>query len=112
MAASTTAAQPMPTAAKPKKRSHLRSDILVNGVLLLIVIAWLVPVVSLVISSFRTRFDIQTSGWWTIAPHRAWETVTTIPVPEGVDRKASCRSRAPRAPSSSSETAYRWATPA
>jgi len=86
MAASSTAAQPMPTAAKPKKRSHLLSDILVNGVLLLIVIAWLVPVVSLVISSFRTRFDIQTSGWWTIAPHRAWETVATFPVPEGVDR--------------------------
>ena len=38
MAASTTAAQPMPTAAKPKKHSHLLSDILVNGVLLLIVI--------------------------------------------------------------------------
>ncbi len=74
------------TAAKPKKRSHLLSDVLVNGVLLLIVIAWLIPVVSLVISSFRTRFDIQTSGWWTIVPHSAWQTVETIPVPEGVDR--------------------------
>ena len=38
------------------------------------------------VSSFRTRFDIQTSGWWTIVPHRAWQTVATIPVPEGVDR--------------------------
>jgi alpha-glucoside transport system permease protein len=84
--AATTAAQPMPKAAKPKKRSHLLSDVLVNGILALVVIAWLIPVVSLLVSSFRTRFDIQTSGWWTIAPHSTWQTVGTIPVPEGVDR--------------------------
>ena len=46
----------------------------------------MIPIVGLVISSFRTRFDIQTSGWWTIVPHREWQTVATIPVPEGVDR--------------------------
>ena len=86
MTASTTAAKPIPTAAKPKKRSHLLSDILVNGVLILIVIAWTIPTIGLVVSSFRTRFDIQTSGWWTIVPHRAWQTVATFPVPEGVDR--------------------------
>jgi alpha-glucoside transport system permease protein len=86
MAASTAAAKPMSTGAMPKKRSHLLPDILVNGVLVLVVIAWLIPVVSLVVSSFRTRFDIQTSGWWTVAPHLAWQTVGTIPVPEGVDR--------------------------
>ncbi len=86
MAATTTAAKPATTGAKPKKQSHLLGDILVNGALALIVIAWLIPVVSLVVSSFRTRFDIQTSGWWTIVPHREWQTVETIPVPEGVDR--------------------------
>ena len=74
------------TTSKPKKHSRLLSDVLVNGVLILIVIAWLIPVVSLVISSFRTRFDIQTSGWWTIVPHREWQTTGTIPVPDGVDR--------------------------
>jgi alpha-glucoside transport system permease protein len=86
MAATTAAAQPMPKAAKPKKRSHLLSDVLVNGILVLVVIAWLIPVVSLVVSSFRTRFDIQTSGSWTIVPHQEWQTVGTMPVPEGVDR--------------------------
>jgi alpha-glucoside transport system permease protein len=86
MAASTAAARPLPTATKRKKRSHLLSDVLVNGILALLVIAWLIPVVSLVVSSFRTRFDIQTSGWWTIVPHREWQTVTTMPIPEGLDR--------------------------
>jgi alpha-glucoside transport system permease protein len=86
MAASTAAARPMPAATRRKKRSHLLSDVLVNGILALLVVAWLVPVVSLVVSSFRTRFDIQTSGWWTIVPHREWQTVTTMPIPEGLDR--------------------------
>ena len=74
------------TTPKPKKQGHLLSDILVNGTLILIVIAWMIPTIGLVVSSFRTRFDIQTSGWWTIVPHREWQTVATIPVPEGVDR--------------------------
>ena len=74
------------TTPKPKKQGHLLSDILVNGTLILIVIAWMIPIMGLVVSSFRTRFDIQTSGWWTIVPHREWQTVATIPVPEGVDR--------------------------
>jgi alpha-glucoside transport system permease protein len=85
MTATTTAAKPT-VAAKPKKQRHLLSDVLVNGILLLIVIAWLVPVVSLVVSSFRTRFDIQTSGWWTVLPHQGWVTAETIPVPANVDR--------------------------
>ena len=82
MAATTTATTAATTTkAKPKRSSHLLSDILVNGSLALIVILWLIPVVGLVTSSFRTRFDIQTSGWWMIVPHQAWQTVGTIPVP-------------------------------
>lgn len=84
--AATASAVTTATAAKPKRQSRLLSDILVNGTLLLLVIAWLIPVVSLLVSSFRTRADIQTSGWWTVFPHREWQTVETIPVPEGVDR--------------------------
>jgi alpha-glucoside transport system permease protein len=45
---------------------------LVNGVLALLVLIWVVPIIGLLISSFRDRFSIQTSGWWTIFPHRAW----------------------------------------
>jgi len=52
--------------------------LLVNGVLLLLVIMWSIPTLGLLVSSFRDRFDIQTSGWWTVVPHREWETVTEL----------------------------------
>ncbi len=54
------------------------NTILVNGILVLIVIIWSVPTFGLFVSSFRNRFDIQTSGWWNIFPHREWETVSII----------------------------------
>ncbi|MCE5209721.1 MAG: carbohydrate ABC transporter permease, partial [Chloroflexi bacterium] len=59
------------------KKQRLSSSILVNGVLLLIVIIWSIPTLGLLVSSFRTRYDIQTTGWWKIFPHRAWETIAT-----------------------------------
>jgi len=52
--------------------------ILVNGVLALIVIIWLIPVIGLLVSSFRERFDIQTTGWWRVLPHRDWVQTETI----------------------------------
>jgi len=39
---------------------------------------WSIPTIGLLVSSFRTRFDIQTSGWWSIFPHREWETVSVV----------------------------------
>jgi alpha-glucoside transport system permease protein len=51
---------------------RLRGPLLVNGALALIVLIWIVPIFGLLISSFRDRLSIQTSGWWTIFPHRAW----------------------------------------
>jgi alpha-glucoside transport system permease protein len=75
------------TAVKPQGKRRLDgSQILINGTLLLLVLIWTIPTFGLLVSSFRTRFDIQTSGWWTILPHREWVTVATIPVPEGLDR--------------------------
>ena len=60
--------------------------ILVNVSLALLVLVWLVPVFGLFISSFRDRFDIQTSGWWSIFPHREWVLVEEIdPREEGLD---------------------------
>jgi len=56
----------------------LLNDILVNGGLLLLVLLWTVPTLGLFISSWRTRQDIQTSGWWTVFPHREWQTVATL----------------------------------
>jgi alpha-glucoside transport system permease protein len=52
--------------------------LLVNGSLLLLVILWSIPTLGLFISSFRSRFDIQTSGWWNVFPHREWETVAVL----------------------------------
>ena len=52
--------------------------ILVNLSLVLIILIWSIPTIGLFVSSFRTRFDIQTSGWWDVFPHREWETVATF----------------------------------
>jgi alpha-glucoside transport system permease protein len=71
---------------QPRKRKSPWGDIVVNGLLVLLVLGWTIPTLGLFISSFRTRFDIQTSGWWTVLPHREWQTVESFAVPEGLDR--------------------------
>jgi alpha-glucoside transport system permease protein len=71
------------------RSAKIRGLLLVNGMLLLIVILWLVPSFGLFISSFRNRFDIQTTGWWTVFPHRDWVVVQTIdPRQQGLDANA------------------------
>jgi alpha-glucoside transport system permease protein len=52
--------------------------LLVNGALLILVVLWSIPTLGLFISSFRDRFDIQTSGWWSVFPHREWKTVAEL----------------------------------
>jgi alpha-glucoside transport system permease protein len=65
---------------------RLMSDILVNGALILLVLAWTIPTIGLLISSFRSRFDIQTSGWWSVFPHEEWTTVGQFDPPAGLNR--------------------------
>lgn len=66
-----------------------RALYLVNGILLLIVVLWTIPTVGLLVSSFRQREDIRSSGWWTIVPHYAWaKTGEELPLPEGGTRDA------------------------
>ncbi|HEX6385457.1 MAG TPA: carbohydrate ABC transporter permease [Anaerolineae bacterium] len=68
------------------RRQRLISDVLVNGALILLVLLWTIPTLGVLISSFRSRDDIQSSGWWAILPHRAWETTETInPSEAGLD---------------------------
>jgi len=60
------------------KRRNWVGPLLVNGILLLVVIIWSIPTIGLLVSSFRARFDIQTTGWWNIFPHREWQMVSTV----------------------------------
>jgi len=59
--------------------------LIINGVLAFICLLWTIPTAGLLVSSFRTREDIQTSGWWSILPHREYATVETLTIPEGLD---------------------------
>jgi len=71
------------------KSTKLRGAILVNGALFLIVLVWMIPTIGLLVSSFRDRFDIQTTGWWTIFPNRSWQVVEKIdPKEQGLDATA------------------------
>jgi len=58
----------------------------VSLVLLVLCILWLLPTIGVFVSSFRTRDDVQTTGWWTVLPHRAWETAEVISPPADIDR--------------------------
>jgi alpha-glucoside transport system permease protein len=60
------------------KQQRWTGTFLVNLALVIIILLWTIPTLGIFISSFRTRFDIQTSGWWTVFPHREWETVAVI----------------------------------
>ncbi len=48
------------------KRQQLVSDLLVNGVLLLLCVLWTLPTFGLLVSSFRPRDEVNSSGWWTV----------------------------------------------
>ena len=62
------------------------NTILINGTLALLVIIWLIPTIGILVSSFRERFDIQTTGWWSVFPHKDWVHTRTIDVRElGLD---------------------------
>jgi alpha-glucoside transport system permease protein len=64
------------------KKQQRFGSLLINGSLVLLVLLWSVPTFGLFVSSFREREDIQTSGWWTIFPHREWQKTKTINIKE------------------------------
>ena len=52
-----------------KKITKLLSRPLLHIVIVLISLVWLLPSVGLLISSFRVRNDVMSSGWWTVFQH-------------------------------------------
>ncbi len=74
---------------KSARAARFTRGFLVNGSLALVVLLWLIPVIGLLVSSFRERFDIQTSPWWGVLPHRDWVATKTInPRELGLDPNA------------------------
>ncbi len=49
-----------------QKRQRLISDILVNGSLILLCLAWTLPTLGMLVSSFRPRDAVLKTGWWRI----------------------------------------------
>jgi alpha-glucoside transport system permease protein len=68
---------------KKQKGPFNPTAIIINGTLLMLVLAWLLPTIGLVITSVRTRAEIATSGWWTILPHQEYVKTSEFPAPKG-----------------------------
>src|SRR5215216_5125616 len=66
------------------RRNKLISGILVNGTLALICLLWLIPLLGLLVSSFRERSDIVSSGWWTVFPHQEYVKTEQIQLTRGL----------------------------
>ena len=71
------------TRAAGTRRSRMLGSLFVNGTLALICVVWLVPLLGLLVSSFRERSDIVSNGWWTVAPHREYTSVEQIDLGRG-----------------------------
>ena len=51
---------------KPERAPRSKGRIIINALLLALCLFWLVPVIGLLISSFRPRDDVLSTGWWTV----------------------------------------------
>jgi alpha-glucoside transport system permease protein len=83
-----TATATQPTASKravSAKRQQVIGKIIVNTILALFCLLWTIPTLGLLVSSFRDREDIRTSGWWTVLPHREFTTIDTVQLPPDTD---------------------------
>jgi len=71
--------------ASKKKFSNKSGHFWPNLILILICIAWMVPILGVLITSVRQSEDIFTSGWWSVFPHREQVEVDSILLDESID---------------------------
>jgi alpha-glucoside transport system permease protein len=76
----TTAQSRVASARRPK----ITGSIVVNVVLAVICFLWLVPTLGLLVSSFRARGDIASSGWWTVLPHQEYVNSKQVQLTRGL----------------------------
>jgi len=72
----------MAKSAKTQKRSQ---SFIVNLVLIVICVVWVVPIIGILITSFRPSEDIFRTGWWTVFPHRTEMEVGRIKINPDID---------------------------
>lgn len=66
---------------KSARQQKIWGQIFVNVALAIICIIWTIPTFGLFVTSFRPRADINSSGWWTVFPHRDFVNEQTISLP-------------------------------
>lgn len=72
-------------AKKTLKSAKQKSAFWNNFILIIICIIWLIPIIGILITSFRPSEDIFRSGWWNVFPHKENVEVERIVIPESVD---------------------------
>ena len=72
-------------AANSYKAQKIRSSLLTNLILIVICLLWLVPIIGILITSFRPSTDVFQSGWWSVFPHKENVQSGEIILPATVD---------------------------
>jgi alpha-glucoside transport system permease protein len=58
----------MTAVTKPRsaRQQQRVSNIVIHGALILLAVVWTIPTLGLLVSSFRQRDDVSSTGWWTV----------------------------------------------
>ena len=71
--------------AKNGKSKRKASGLVPNLILIIICIAWVVPILGILITSFRQSEAIFKSGWWQVFPHKENVEIGRYIIPDSVD---------------------------
>ena len=81
-------ATPGPVAAASKVKKRLTSP-WASLAAVVLAFLWTLPTFGLLVSSFRPRETINSTGWWTIFPHREQVTAQVIELPRSFADRTS-----------------------